>query len=98
MGFTDESESEDEDAVQDDHEDAIEREQGLAMQISPRRSTGVSAPVLASWASTPLHHPVLGSGSPAGGAHNLLQIWLRRWRGATLESSRLMLATVDVLG
>jgi protein NEDD1 len=75
--FTDESESEDEDAGQDGHEDVIEREQGLAMQVSPRRSIGVSAPVSTSWASTPLHHPVPGSGSPAGGAHDLLRTIVR---------------------
>ena len=69
VGFMDDNDSE--------NEHGSEGEQGLAMQVSPRRSTDVSNPVSTSWAPAPLHLPVPGSGSPAGGAHDLLRTIVR---------------------
>jgi protein NEDD1 len=74
VGFMDESESEDEDGLPDLAE---RHKRDLTMQISPRRSTDVGGPVSTSWPSTPLHPPVPGSGSPAGGAHDLLRTIVR---------------------
>lgn len=68
LGSMNESDSENEDGSGGQGE----REQGLAMQVSPHRSTDVNTPVSTSWGSAPLHPPVPGSGSPAGGAHDLL--------------------------
>jgi protein NEDD1 len=73
VGFMDESESDEEEGLPD----LDERKQNLAMQISPRRSTDVGAPVSTSWASTPFNPPVPSSGSPASGAHDLLRTIVR---------------------
>lgn len=72
VGFTDESESESGGTEQDGHGDVDEHGRGLAIQISPRHPADVNAPVPTSWAST-----IPGSGSPAGGAHDLLRTIVR---------------------
>ena len=76
VGFTTDA-SENEDAEQDGPENPDERERYLAMQVSPRRPTDSAAAPSTSWAPTPMHHSGSGSGSPAGGAHDLLRTIVR---------------------
>lgn len=77
VGFTEESESEGEDEERlRDLAEQRDSERHLAVQISPRKSNDVSAPVSTSWSSNSLHPPVSGSGSGSG-AHDLLRTIVR---------------------
>ncbi|KAF9469400.1 WD40-repeat-containing domain protein [Collybia nuda] len=70
VGFMTESDSED-DNNSNAEEAERERERSLTMQVSPRRPGTNSS---ASWAPSPLRHPVSGSPAGVGGsAHDLLR-------------------------